>query len=40
MARLTAFIRAANKSLDIAIYDMRFSDSLRAQFAAALRERA
>jgi len=40
MARLTAFIRGANQSLDIAIYDMRFSDSLRAQLAAALHERA
>lgn len=40
MARLTAFIRAAKQSLDIAVYDMRFSDSLHAQLAAALRERA
>jgi phosphatidylserine/phosphatidylglycerophosphate/cardiolipin synthase-like enzyme len=40
MARLTAFIRAANQSLDIAVYDMRFSESLRAQLVAALRERA
>ncbi len=40
MARLTAFIRAATQSLDIAVYDMRFSESLRAQFVAALRERA
>jgi len=40
MARLTDFIRAANRSLDIAVYDMRFSDSLRAQLVAALRERA
>ena len=39
MARLTAFIRAAKQSLDIAVYDMRFSDSLRAQLVAALRER-
>src|SRR5438445_6782018 len=40
MARLTGFIRAAKQSLDIAVYDMRFSEPLRAQFAAALRERA
>jgi phosphatidylserine/phosphatidylglycerophosphate/cardiolipin synthase-like enzyme len=40
MARLTAFIRAANHSLDIAVYDMRFSEPLRAQLIAALRERA
>jgi hypothetical protein len=36
MARLTAFIRAAKQTLDFAIYDMRFSDPLRAQLAAAL----
>ena len=40
MARLTTFIRAAKQTLDFAIYDMRFSDSLHAQLAAALRERA
>jgi phosphatidylserine/phosphatidylglycerophosphate/cardiolipin synthase-like enzyme len=40
MARLTAFIRAAKRSLDIAVYDMRFSDALRAQLVAALGERA
>jgi phosphatidylserine/phosphatidylglycerophosphate/cardiolipin synthase-like enzyme len=40
MARLAAFIRAAQRTLDLAIYDMRFSESLRAQLAAALRERA
>ena len=40
MARLTDFIRAARQSLDIAVYDMRFSNSLRAQLLAALRERA
>jgi len=40
MARLTAFIRAATQSLDIAVYDMRFSESMRAQLVAALRERA
>jgi phosphatidylserine/phosphatidylglycerophosphate/cardiolipin synthase-like enzyme len=40
MARLTAFLRAAKQSLDIAVYDMRFGESLRAQLVAALRERA
>ena len=40
MARLSAFIRAAKHSLDIAVYDMRFSEPLRAQLVAALRERA
>jgi phosphatidylserine/phosphatidylglycerophosphate/cardiolipin synthase-like enzyme len=40
MARLTAFIRAAKQTLDFAVYDMRFSDPLRSQLAAALRERA
>src|SRR5947208_13513663 len=40
MARLTAFIGAAKQTLDFAIYDMRFSDSLHSQLAAALRDRA
>src|SRR5256714_2062499 len=40
MARLTAFIQAAKQTLDFAVYDMRFSDPLRSQLAAALRERA
>src|SRR5436305_8388036 len=40
MARLTAFIGAAKQTLDFAIYDMRFSDSLHTQLAAALRDRA
>src|SRR3954469_5107149 len=40
MARLTAFIRTATQSLDIAVYDMRFNEALRAQLIAALRERA
>ena len=40
MARLTAFIDGAKQTLDFAIYDMRFSDSLRAQLVAALREKA
>jgi phosphatidylserine/phosphatidylglycerophosphate/cardiolipin synthase-like enzyme len=40
MARLTTFIRAAKQTLDFAIYDMRFSDPLHTQLAAALRDRA
>jgi phosphatidylserine/phosphatidylglycerophosphate/cardiolipin synthase-like enzyme len=40
MARLTAFIRAATQTLDISVYDMRFSESLRAQLVEALRDRA
>ena len=40
MARLVAFISRATVSLEFAIYDMRFSDPLRAQFVAALRARA
>src|SRR5437763_3502799 len=40
MTRLTAFIRAATQTLDLAVYDMRFSEPLRAQLVAALRERA
>ena len=40
MARLTAFISGAKQTLDFAIYDMRFSDRLRAQLSAALSERA
>ena len=40
MARLTAFIRAAKQTVDLAVYDMRFSDPLRAQLVSALRERA
>src|SRR6266567_7783134 len=39
MARLVTFIRAAKQTLAFAIYDMRFSDPLRAQLAAALRDR-
>src|SRR4029077_12971751 len=34
MARLTAFICAAKKTLDFAVYDMRFSDPLRAQLVS------
>jgi phosphatidylserine/phosphatidylglycerophosphate/cardiolipin synthase-like enzyme len=40
MARLTTFIHAARQSLDFAVYDMRFSDSLKASLSSALRERA
>src|SRR5437588_4245186 len=40
MARLTTFIRAAKQTLDLAVYDMRFSDPLRTQLSSALRERA
>jgi phosphatidylserine/phosphatidylglycerophosphate/cardiolipin synthase-like enzyme len=40
MARLTAFIRTAKQTLDFAVYDMRFSDPLKAAFSSALRERA
>src|SRR6266446_3873881 len=40
MTRLTTFRRAAKQTLDLAVYDMRFSDPLRAQLVSALRERA
>ena len=40
MARLTNFIRAAKQTLDFAIYDMRFSDPLKASLSSALLERA
>src|ERR1700726_2595037 len=40
MARLTTFLRAAKQTLDLAVYDMRFSDPLRVQLVSALRERA
>src|SRR6266576_1380304 len=40
MTRLVTFIRAAKQTLAFAIYDMRLSDPLRAQLAAALRNRA
>ena len=40
MARLTTFIRATKQTLDLALYDMRLSDPLRAQLVSALRERA
>ena len=40
MARLTNFIGTAQRSLDIAVYDMRFSGSLRDQLVGVLRDRA
>jgi phosphatidylserine/phosphatidylglycerophosphate/cardiolipin synthase-like enzyme len=40
MARLTTFIRAARQSLYFAVYDMRFSDPLKASLSSALRKRA
>ena len=40
MTRLTTFIRAAKQALDLAVYDMRFSDPLKAALISALRERA
>ena len=40
MERLTTFIRGATRSLDFAVYDMRFSDSLKNALSAALHERA
>src|SRR5438477_11697797 len=40
MERLTAFIRGATQALDFAVYDMRFSDPLKAALNSALRERA
>jgi phosphatidylserine/phosphatidylglycerophosphate/cardiolipin synthase-like enzyme len=39
MDRLAAFIRGAARTLDFAIYDMHFSDSLKAALSSALRER-
>src|SRR5256885_12932164 len=40
MARLTTFIGAAKQTLDLAVYDMRFGDTLKAALNSALRERA
>ena len=40
MARLVAFIASARTSLDMAFYDMRFSDGLKQQLLAALHQRA
>lgn len=40
MARLTEFLGAARRSLDLAFYDMRLSGELKDRFLAALQERA
>jgi phosphatidylserine/phosphatidylglycerophosphate/cardiolipin synthase-like enzyme len=40
MERLTAFVRGATRTLDFAVYDMRFSDPLKTALSSALRERA
>src|SRR5207248_4479033 len=40
MDRLAAFVRGATRSLDLAVYDMRLSDPLKAAFNVALRQRA
>src|SRR5438874_4469722 len=40
MTRLATFIRAAKQTLDLAVYDMRFGDALKAALSSALRERA
>src|SRR5436305_3834310 len=40
MERLTTFTRGATRTLDFAVYDMRFSDPLKDALSAALRERA
>ncbi|HJT46450.1 MAG TPA: phosphatidylserine/phosphatidylglycerophosphate/cardiolipin synthase family protein [Chthoniobacterales bacterium] len=40
MERLTKFVRAASRSLDFAVYDMRLSDPLKNMLNSALRERA
>src|SRR5436853_3188473 len=38
--RLTAFIQGATRTIDFAVYDMRFSDRLKSVLSSALRERA
>ncbi|MFN2476196.1 MAG: phosphatidylserine/phosphatidylglycerophosphate/cardiolipin synthase family protein [Chthoniobacterales bacterium] len=40
MARLASFIKAARRTLEFALYDMRLSEPLKAQLLAVLRERA
>lgn len=40
MKRLTDFIAEAAATLDLALYDMRFNDALKAQLVTALQERA
>jgi phosphatidylserine/phosphatidylglycerophosphate/cardiolipin synthase-like enzyme len=40
MERLAGFIRAAERTLDFALYDLRLSDPLKQRLVAALQERA
>ena len=40
MERLTTFIRGATRTIDFAVYDMRFGDPLKNALSAALRESA
>ena len=40
MERLTAFIGGATRTIDFAVYDMRFSDRLKTALSSTLRERA
>ncbi|HEY0368937.1 MAG TPA: phospholipase D-like domain-containing protein, partial [Chthoniobacterales bacterium] len=40
MAKLVSYIAAAQRTLDFALYDMRFGDLLKAQLVSALAERA
>jgi phosphatidylserine/phosphatidylglycerophosphate/cardiolipin synthase-like enzyme len=40
MERLAGFIRAAERTLDFALYDLRLSDALKQRLVAALQERA
>lgn len=40
MARLTTFIAGANEILEFALYDLRLSEVLKQQLAAALHARA
>src|SRR6266404_5542543 len=40
MERLTNFVRGATRTLDFAVYDMRFSDPLKNALSTALRDRA
>ena len=40
MDRLTAFIGGATRTIDFAVYDMRFSDRLKTALSSTLRERA
>src|SRR5437660_5530880 len=40
MERLATFLRGATRALDFAVYDMRFSDPLKAALSSALHDRA